>query len=127
MHLLFLLSLLSHLSLRHLSSANVSEDSAATINEDDDTAVTTTTTITTSKDHKINNLVRNPSIEHFDDLTLKPLWWQPFINDYTMTSGRKSHSGKHSLTFNLYRSTWVGCGQLVWIHQTIAKDLELSA
>jgi len=44
-----------------------------------------------------------------------------------MTSGRKSHSGKHSLTFNLYRSTWVGCGQLVWIHQTIAKDLELSA
>jgi hypothetical protein len=44
-----------------------------------------------------------------------------------MTSGRKSHSGDHSLTFNLYRSTWVGCGQLVWINQKKQKDLELSA
>jgi hypothetical protein len=34
------------------------------------------------------NLVRNPSIEHFDAKTLKPTWWQPFISDYIMTSER---------------------------------------
>ena len=44
-----------------------------------------------------------------------------------MTSSRKAHQGKKSLTFNLYRSKWVGCGQLVYVDQTIPKDLELSA
>ena len=76
---------------------------------------------------KYTNLVRNPSIEEYDPITFKPTWWQPFINDYTMTSSRKAHQGKKSLTFNLYRSKWVGCGQLVYVDQTIPKDLELSA
>ena len=74
------------------------------------------------------NLIRNPSIETMSVKTLKPSWWQPFINDYSMSSERRAHQGKSSLTFNLYRSKWVGCGQLVWVDQTTApKDLELSA
>jgi hypothetical protein len=73
------------------------------------------------------NLVRNPSIEEYDTNTFKPIWWQPFISDYIMTSKRRSHTGKSSLTFNLYRSKWVGCGQLVYIGQTsIARDVEVS-
>ena len=72
------------------------------------------------------NLVRNPSIEHFDAKTLKPTWWQPFISDYIMTSERRAHTGTNSLTFNLYRSKWVGCGQLVYLHQREPKDVQFS-
>ena len=43
-----------------------------------------------------------------------------------MTSTRRAHTGTNALTFNLYRSKWVGCGQLVYLHQTQPKDLELS-
>jgi hypothetical protein len=73
------------------------------------------------------NLVRNPSIERSDPDTFKPLWWQPFINDYAMTSSRNSFTGDASLVFRLYNSAWVGCGQLVWVDQRFRADLEMSA
>ena len=72
------------------------------------------------------NLVRNPSIEDTLDNSRTPSWWQPFINDYQMTSSWNSHTGDTSLIFRLYNSNWVGCGQLIPVNQKWRSDLELS-
>ncbi len=78
-----------------------------------------------------HNYIRNPGIELFagddDEYNTSPRWWQPFIQEYRMSTHREQHTGKHSLLFDgTGKNSWQGCGQLAYIDQHRPADLVLS-
>ena len=75
-----------------------------------------------------HNFIRNPGIEKMASASETPIWWQPFIQDYSMTSEFYVHTGDYALKFSTNGGeSWQGCGQLVYINQQRPADLILTA
>eukprot|EP00945_MAST-04E_sp_MAST-4E-sp1_P003321 g3321.t1 len=86
---------------------------------------------TPTTDPGVHNFLRNPSIEQMvtgeDSWSVSPMWWQPFIQEYRMTTSEYVHSGEYALQFSVDGTgSWQGCGQLAYINQHRPADLLLT-